>query len=106
MARYATYLDYGYTLNLMVAVSEREYRHLSPDVQQVLAESVEETGLYCTQLSKEQIAVDLQVLPEKHGLAVIHPNQEVWRTRFGAAIRELWSREGLAPALLAELQAV
>ncbi len=94
LARYATLIDYGYTLNLTVAMSEHEYRKLSPQVQQVLIEAVEEAGVYCTQLANEQTATDLKRLSEEGGVPVIHPDPENWRARFEVAIRQICD-EGL-----------
>jgi TRAP-type C4-dicarboxylate transport system substrate-binding protein/DNA-binding XRE family transcriptional regulator len=96
LARHVTLLSYGYTLNLTVAVSEKEYRKLPPSVQQVLDEAIAETGRYCTQLASDQTVVDLRNLSEQHGLPVIHPAQEIWRESFGAAIRQICD-EGLLP---------
>lgn len=92
LAHYATLLSYGYTLNLVVAMGEREYRKLSPDVQQVLTEATEEAGTFCTQLANEQSVIDLERLSAEHGLPIIHPDPEAWRTRLVAAIRQVWDQ--------------
>ena len=106
MARYATLLSYGYTLNLTVAISEREYHKLSPTVQQVLAEAIEEAGVYCTQLASEQTVIDLEHLSEEHGLPVIQPDPEAWRTSFTAAIRQICDEGLLAREMYEELQSL
>jgi TRAP-type C4-dicarboxylate transport system substrate-binding protein/DNA-binding XRE family transcriptional regulator len=94
LASHATLLSYGYTLNLTVAASEREYRKLPPSVQQALLEAIEETGVYCTDLAGEQTVLDLENLSEQHGLPIIHPSQEAWREHFTAAVRQICD-EGL-----------
>ena len=106
LARYATLLSYGYTLNLTVAISEREYRKLSPTVQQVLTEATEEAGVYCTQLANEQTVIDLEHLSEEHGLPVIHPDPKAWRTSFAAAIRQICDEGLLAREMYEELQSL
>lgn len=106
LAKYATLLSYGYTLNLTVAISEREYHKLSPSVQQVLTEAIEETGVYCTQLTNEQTVIDLKRLSEEHGLPVIHPDPEAWRTSFAAAIRQICDEGLLAREMYEELQSL
>lgn len=106
LTRYATLLSYGYTLNLTVAISEREYHKLSPSVQQVLTEAIEETGVYCTQLTNEQTVIDLERLSEEHGLPVIHPDPEAWRTNFAAAIRRICDEGLLAREMYEELQSL
>lgn len=106
LARYATLLSYGYTLNLTVAIGEREYHKLSPSVQQVLTEAIEETGVYCTQLTNEQTVIDLQRLSEEHGLPVIHTDPKAWRTSFTAAIRQICDEGLLAREMYEELQSL
>ncbi len=106
LAKYATLLDYGYTLNLTIAVSEREYLKLSPDVQRVLVEAAQEAGEYCARLAKEETAVDLRHLSEEHGVPVIQPNQKAWRAQFSAAIHEICNAGLLAPRLYEELQSL
>jgi TRAP-type C4-dicarboxylate transport system substrate-binding protein len=106
LAKYATLLSYGYTLNLTVATSEREYRKLSPTFQQILTEAIEETGVYCTQLANEQTVIDLERLSEEHGLSVIRPGSEAWRTSFTAAIRQICDEGLLAREMYEELQSL
>lgn len=89
LAKYATLLDYGYTLNLFVAMSEREYRKLPPTVQQILIEAIEETGQYCTELANRQTVVDLKNLSTEGGVSVIHPAPHDWRRRFDEAIDQI-----------------
>jgi TRAP-type C4-dicarboxylate transport system substrate-binding protein len=106
LAKYATLLEYGYTLNMAVAISEREYHKLSPSVQHALAEAIEETGMYCTQLTRVQTKKELGYLSEKHGLPVIHPDQDIWRKRFNDSIRQVCENGLLAPGKYQELQSV
>ena len=106
LAKYATLLDYGYTLNLTVAISEREYHKLSPSVQQVLAEAIEETGVYCSLLTSEQTVIDLKRLSEQQGLPVIHPDPEAWHTSFTAAIRQICDGGLLTCEMYEELQSL
>jgi TRAP-type C4-dicarboxylate transport system substrate-binding protein len=106
LTRYATLLNYGYTLNLVVAIGEREYRKLSPDVQQVLSEATQEAGIFCTHLANEQTAIDLERLSREHGLPVIHPDPEAWRTRFATAIRQVWSEGPFGREMYEELQSL
>jgi TRAP-type C4-dicarboxylate transport system substrate-binding protein len=106
LARYATLLSYGYTLNLTVAISEREYCKLSPTVQQVLTEATGEAGAYCTQLTNKQTVIDLESLSEEHGLPVIHPDPEAWRTSFAAAIRQICDEGLLAREMYEKLQSL
>jgi len=106
LARHATYLSYGYTLNLTVAVSERQYRKLSPGIQQALLEASEETGTYCSQLSQVQTVIDLQTLSEKHGIPVIHPAQALWRESFTAAIHQVCDAGLLSREIYEELQSL
>lgn len=106
-ARYATLLDYGYTLNLSVAVNEREYQKLPPDAQTALNEAAEEAGALCTQMVSEQTDAMLEGLARDGGLPVIHPDQAAWRAAFDAAIRRACRDGGLvAPDLFEELQSL
>ncbi len=43
VAKYVTRIDCGCAANLVIAINEREYRELSPSIQPVLLEAVEET---------------------------------------------------------------
>jgi TRAP-type C4-dicarboxylate transport system substrate-binding protein len=106
LAKYATFLSPGYTLNMTVAISDREYHKLSPTVQQVLIEAIEETGTYCSQLTGEQTASDLEFLSDEHGLPVIHPDQEIWRNKFASSIRQICDEGLLDRELYKELQSL
>jgi TRAP-type C4-dicarboxylate transport system substrate-binding protein len=106
VAEQATLFDYGYTLNTTVAMNEPAYRTLSPGVQRVLMEAVEETGTYCTQLANTQTLAHLHNLSEEHGVPVIRPQQGAWRAAFRAAIREVCSGGLLPPGTYDELQAL
>ncbi|MGQ9600412.1 MAG: TRAP transporter substrate-binding protein DctP [Anaerolineae bacterium] len=103
-ARHATFLSYGYTLNLTVAMNESEYRKLPPNIQHVLVKAVEETGLYCSQLAREQTVLDLQKLVQVQGVPVIYPSQELWRDRFTAAIRQICDQGLMSRELFEEIQ--
>lgn len=94
-AEYATLIDYGYTINLSVAVNEREYRKLPPDVQTVLAEAASEAGEFCSQRVRESTRQALDRLTEDHGIPVIQPDREAWRAAFDAALRHICVEEGL-----------
>ena len=104
LAKQATFLDYGYTLNTTVAMNEPAYRTLSPSVQQALIEAVEETGTYCSQLANTKTLAHLHSLSEEHGVPVIHPQQRTWREAFGAAIREICNNGFLPPGMYDVLQ--
>ena len=104
LAKRAKSLSYGYTLNTTVAMSECAYRTLSPSVQYVLTEAMEETGAYCTQLAAQQALIDLENLSEKHGVPVVHPPQGAWRDSFTTAIRQICDGGLLARELYEELQ--
>lgn len=106
LARHATFLSYGYTLNTTVAMSERAYRTLSPSVQDALIEAIEETGAYCTQLANTQTLIHLRSLSDEYGVPVIHPSQRAWRTSFEAAIRQICDEGLLASDLYEELQSL
>jgi TRAP-type C4-dicarboxylate transport system substrate-binding protein len=106
LAEQATFLNYGYTLNTTVAMSERAYRTLSPSVQHVLIEAIEETGTYCTQLANTETLGHLHSLSEEYGVPVIHPQQGTWRAAFEAAIREICSEGLLAAGMYDELQSL
>lgn len=106
LAEQATLLDYGYTLNTTVAMSEPAYRSLSPRVQHVLIEAIEETGTYCTELASTQTLLHLHNLSEEYGVPVVHPSQSAWRTSFEAAIRQICEEGLLARELYEELQSL
>ncbi len=106
LARQATLLSYGYTLNLTVAASEHAWRTLPPSLQEVLKDAIEETGAYCTQLAGERSVIDLRNLSEEHGVPVIHPTQGEWRAAFEVAIREICGRGLLAGDVYEKLQSL
>jgi TRAP-type C4-dicarboxylate transport system substrate-binding protein len=103
---YATYLDYGYTLNLAIAASERDFLKLPPDVQSALTEAAEEAGQFVSQLAAAQTAASLVELTETHEIAIIHPSQTAWQARFRAAIEEICAEGFLAPEMYARLQSL
>lgn len=105
VARYATLLNYAYTQNMVVAINDRTYRSLSPDVQRVLVEAVAETDQYFSQVVTERARRYLEVLSTEHGVPVIAPDPSVWRRQFRAALHAVCSDERLvAPELYAKLQ--
>lgn len=106
LAEQATFLDYGYTLNTTVAMSESAYRTLSPGVQDVLIEAIEETGTYCTELGDTDTVTHLHNLSEEHGVPVIHAQQGAWRAAFEGAIREICSEGLLPPGMYEQLQSL
>lgn len=106
LAKQAKSLSYGYTLNTTVAMSECAYRTLSPSVQYVLTEAMEEIGAYCTQLAAQQALIDLENLSKKHGVPVVHPPQGAWRDSFTTAIRQICDGGLLARELYEELQSL
>lgn len=106
LAEQATFLDCGYTLNTTVAMNEPAYRTLSPSVQHVLSEAVEEAGTYCCRLANTKTLAHLRSLSEEHGVPVIHPQQGAWRQAFEAAIREICAAGLLPPGIYDELQSL
>ena len=106
LAKQATLLSYGYTLNTTVAISERAYLTLSPSVQHVLIEAIEETGAYCTELASTQTLLHLHNLSEEYGVPVVHPPQGTWRDSFTTAIRQICDGGLLARDLYEELQSL
>lgn len=93
-ARYATLLDYGYAPGLVIAINEHEYQKLSPDVQAVLAEAVEETEAHFCQAVEERANAYIEDLPTRHGVAVIRDNPRIWRSRFQEALRDVCLIDG------------
>ncbi|MCB9108611.1 MAG: TRAP transporter substrate-binding protein DctP [Anaerolineales bacterium] len=89
VAQYVTLINYGYTLNLMVAINENVYRHLSPRAQQALYETLEETGERFSQAVQEPIAHYLTQLSTDYHLPIIQPAPEIWRDRFDQAIQHI-----------------
>ncbi|MCK5314543.1 MAG: TRAP transporter substrate-binding protein DctP [Anaerolineales bacterium] len=100
-AKNATLLAYGYTLGLTVAVNDRAYRRMSPDLQSALVEAAQEAGAYCTPLVNEQTKFTLERLPTEYGLPIIHPDQNAWRQSLDAVIRQI-CEGGLLPRKMYE----
>ena len=94
VAPYVTLIDYGYAANMVIAMNEREYGKLSPGIQQVLLEAVEETERHFGEAVTEQTTRYLQRLPAEYGVPVIHPDQSVWRDRYAAALRTICLEQG------------
>ena len=94
MAHYTTIIDYGYTQNLVMAISEREYQKLPPLVQQVLNDALQETGDFYRQPVRPANQINLERLSADYGIPVIHPDPNIWRTRFTAAIRQICLEKG------------
>ncbi len=88
VTNYTTIINYGYTQNLVMAISEREYGKLSPSIQQALTEALQETGEYYSQTVKHQAQINLDRLSTEYGMPVIHPDPKIWRDRFNAAIHQ------------------
>jgi TRAP-type C4-dicarboxylate transport system substrate-binding protein len=103
-ARNATLLAYGYTLGLTVAVNDRAYRSMSPDLQLALTEAAQEAGAYCTPLVNEQTSFTLERLPTEYGLPVIHPDRHAWRQSFDAAIRQICEDGLLSRTMYEDIQ--
>lgn len=106
VARYATLLMTGYTLNLTIAISDREYGALPPQVQNILVEAAREAGEYCTALAQERTAIDLERLTQEFGVPVIHPDQQAWRASFSAAIETICTDGLLAPQIYRQIKAL
>jgi TRAP-type C4-dicarboxylate transport system substrate-binding protein len=105
VARYATVIDYGYAANMVIAINEREYSKLSPSIQRVLLEAVEETERHFSEAVTSQTARYVAQLPTEHGVPVIQPNQSIWRERYSAVLRNICLERGyLSPDLYEGLQ--
>jgi len=92
VAKYATILRYGYTVNLNVAMSEKEYVKLRPSAQEALIEAVETTGVYCSEFANRQAEDNLESLSSQYGLPVIKPDNKLWRSAFKEAINTVCSK--------------
>lgn len=92
IANYATILRYGYTVNLNVAMSEKEYAKLRPSAQEALLEAVDATGAYCSEFADRQAEDDLDRLSGKFGLPVIRPDDTQWKSAFRKAIHRVCDR--------------
>ncbi len=104
IAKYATLLRSGYTVNLHVAMNEKEYSKLRPCVQQSLKDSTEAAGIYCSELTGKLIESDLENLSDKNGIPVIHPNEHMWRSVFKNAIKKISSKGFLKQDLYDQIQ--
>jgi len=104
VARYATVLYMGYTLNLTVAVNEHEFSKLSPKMQEALLEACEVAGTLCAQLANKHTEADLTALSETHGLPVIQPDTKLWRSGFISAIKQVCKTLSLDKNLLMSIQ--
>jgi TRAP-type C4-dicarboxylate transport system substrate-binding protein len=104
-ARYVTLLDYGYTQNLSIAISEVTYRRLRPNVQQALDEAVIETDQHFSEVMVKRSRDYLKRLPTEYAVPVIHPHPAIWRERYSAALRQVSIELGvLTPELYDALQ--
>jgi len=103
-ARYATLLRTGYTLNLTVAISEREFSKISPQAQAVLADNCKEAGIHCTRMANRQTEADLSALTDVHGMPLICPNPDAWRTAFKAGIQEICRQDDMLRETCLHLQ--
>lgn len=104
IAKYATLLRYGYTVNLIIAMSEKEYAKLGNSVQTVLNDSVGAAGAICSELANKQTEVDLINLSEKNGIPVIQPDHALWRSAFKDAIHRICGSGLLNTALYEKIQ--
>ena len=104
LVRYVTVVDYGYAPNLVVAVNEHEYGKWSPDIQTALVEAAEEAGHLCTQQANERTSTALERLSDEFGLPIIHPDKQIWRSSFEAAIQKVYETLELPGELYEELQ--
>lgn len=89
IVKYATLLRYGYTLDLIIAMSEKEYAKLSPGVQKALISAVGDAGIFCSELANNQTETDLENLSSKYGIPVIQPDYALWRSTFRNAILKI-----------------
>ena len=104
VAKYATILRYGYTLNLNVAMSEKEYAKLRPSIQQALVDAADTAGVYGSELANRQTEIDLENLSEKNGVPVIQPDDTLWRSAFKEAITRVCDKGLLSRKLYDTIQ--
>ena len=104
VAKHATILRYGYTVNLNVAMSEKEYKKMRPSIQQALVDAVETTGIYCSELANKQTEIDLVNLSVKFGIPVIQPDDTLWRSAFKEAIKQVCTKEFLSKKTYEKIQ--
>lgn len=107
VTNYTTVIDYGYTQNLVMAISEREYRKQPPAVQQILSEALQEAGDYYGQTIKQQAQFSLDRLSDEYGMPVIHPDPKIWRERFKDALYQACVGQGfLSQTMYDQLQQI
>lgn len=106
IAKYATKIEYGYTLNPMVAINDREFLKLSPDIQNILIQAAQDAGEYCTQIAEEQSQIDIQKLNDEFNLPVIHPDLKIWRAAYSNAIQQICHEKFLTPELFEALKSL
>lgn len=104
IAKYATILRYGYTVNLNVAMSEKEYAKLRPSAQEALIEAVETTGVYCSEFANRLAEDNLESLSNQYGLPVIKPDDTIWRSAFKDAITRVCSKGFLDKKIFEAIQ--
>jgi TRAP-type transport system periplasmic protein len=104
IANYATFINYGYTVNLHIAMNEKEYSKLRPSVQQALIDATEKTGSYCSELANRQTTNDLKNLSAKNRVPVIYPDEILWRRAFKDAIEKICSKGFLNTGLYDKIQ--
>ena len=106
VANYATVLNCGYSQSLVVAVNEREYRRLSPDVQVILADAVQETQAELSENIDPHASDYLKSLNTEHGVAVIYPDTACWQSRFRQAVEQVCQQGFLDAMLFQALQSL
>jgi TRAP-type C4-dicarboxylate transport system substrate-binding protein len=104
VVKHATILRYGYTANLNVAMSEKEYIKLRPSIQQALVDAVETTGIYCSELANKQTEVDLVNLSARFGVPVIQPDATLWQSAFKKAIHHVCNKGFLDKGIYKNIQ--
>ncbi|MCP4629136.1 MAG: helix-turn-helix domain-containing protein [bacterium] len=104
VAKHATILRYGYTVNLNVVMSEKEYAKLRPSVQQALVDAADTAGVYGSELANKQTEIDLENLSGKYGVPVIQPDDVLWRSAFKDAIAKVCANGFLSEKLYDTIQ--
>ncbi|MEM7802632.1 MAG: TRAP transporter substrate-binding protein DctP, partial [Chloroflexota bacterium] len=94
VTNYTTIIDYGYTQNLVMAMSEYEYRKLSPSLQNALAEAIDETGSYYAEIVTQESQLNIERFSSEFGMPVIHPDATIWRRRFNQALYSMCIDQG------------
>lgn len=105
-ASYATMLDCGFSQNLIVAMNEREYQRLSPTIQQILIDSVQEVESELSDRAFPPAADYLDSLNTDHGVAVIRPDAKLWQSHFQQAIDQVCAQGFLSDSLLTQLRSL